>query len=85
MNARETACHTERNHQTRSPALVALKRWEEGIGVTSTTTWRWRRAGWIKTINIQGRVYVSEEAIAEFRRRAEAGDFSKVHKAPEKK
>ena len=67
-----------------SGGLVALNTWLTQVGVTAVTAWRWRRNGWLKTVNIQGRVYLSDEAIAEFKSRAEAGEFSKVHKAPEK-
>lgn len=46
------------------------------------TGWRWRKAGMIQTVNICGRQYVTAEAVAEFKRRAMAGEFAKVHKAP---
>lgn len=46
------------------------------------TGWRWRKSGMISTVNICGRQYVTAEAVAEFKRRAEAGEFAKVHKAP---
>jgi hypothetical protein len=62
--------------------LMALNTWLEKLGVTPITGWRWRKKGWIKTINICGRVYISLAAIAEFCRRAEAGEFEKEHKAP---
>ena len=65
--------------------LVALNTWLTQVGITPVTAWRWRRNGWLKTVNIQGRVYLSDEAISEFKRRAEAGDFAKTHKAPERK
>lgn len=67
-----------------SGGLVALNTWLTQVGVTPVTAWRWRRNGWLKTVNIQGRVYLSDEALAEFKRRAEAGDFAKVHKSPQK-
>lgn len=62
--------------------VVALNTWAQRIGVQPITTWRWRRNGWLKTINIAGRVYVSEDALAEFTRRAEAGEFAKKHVVP---
>jgi len=46
------------------------------------TAWRWRKKTWLHTINIAGRVYVTAESIAEFTRRAEAGEFAKEHKVP---
>ncbi len=41
------------------------------------TAWRFRRRGWLTTVNICGRVYVTEEACRDFVRRAEAGEFAK--------
>jgi hypothetical protein len=63
--------------------LVALDHWLSGIPVTSTTAWRWRKRGWINTVNICGRLYVSRHEIERFEKRASAGEFSKVHKTPQ--
>jgi hypothetical protein len=65
--------------------VVSLSKWLEQIGVTQCTAWRWRKKGWLKTINIAGRQYLTQEAIAEFQRRAVAGDFSQIHKTPARK
>ena len=62
--------------------LVSFEKWLEEIGKTPATGWRWRKQKWIETVNIAGRVYVHRAAIAEFERRAAAGEFSKVHKTP---
>jgi len=62
--------------------LRAFERWLEEIDKTPATGWRWRKRGWIKTINIAGRLYVSREEIAEFERRAAAGDFAQLHATP---
>lgn len=43
-----------------------------------------RRKGWLVTTNICGRLYLTAEAIAEFTRRAEAGEFAKIHVAPKR-
>jgi len=40
---------------------------------------------WVKTINIAGRQYLTQEAIDEFRRRASAREFSKAVKIPSRK
>ena len=66
------------------PKLMSFNKWLGEIGVTSTTGWRWRKKGIIKTINIYGRLYVSRETIAEFYKRAEAGEFS-TNSTPGKK
>jgi hypothetical protein len=78
------------NNNNNTPNLqneipIALSRWMEQVGVTTTTTWRWRRKGWLKTINICGRQYVTPAAMREFLERAERGDFAQVHKAPKRK
>lgn len=57
--------------------LISLNKFLENMGVTSTTGWRWRKKGMIPTVNIYGRLYVSEDTIAEFHRRATAGEFAK--------
>jgi hypothetical protein len=62
--------------------LTALNKWVEQVGIHPVTAWRFRRNGWLKTLNICGRVYITPEAIAEFTRRAEAGEFAQEHKAP---
>jgi hypothetical protein len=62
--------------------LLAFDRWLKDIDRTPATGWRWRKRGWIPTVNIAGRVYVSRQAIAEFERRAAAGEFAKKHVTP---
>ena len=46
-------------------------------GISDVTLWRWERRGWIKTINICGKKYADLESLAEFDRRAAAGEFAK--------
>jgi hypothetical protein len=72
------------NLQTGS-AVIALNRWLEQVGVTPITAWRWRKRGWLKTVNIAGRQYLTQAAIDEFQRRAVAGEFSKEHVVPVRK
>jgi hypothetical protein len=66
-------------------AVVRLQKWMEQIGVTACTIWRWRKKGWLKTVNIAGRQYLTQESIDEFHRRAVAGEFAKEHKTPKRK
>jgi hypothetical protein len=54
----------------------------ESLGVTPPTGWRWRKLGWINTLNIAGRVYISREEIERFQQRAAAGEFSRTHVTP---
>jgi predicted site-specific integrase-resolvase len=73
------------NTITDGPAVIALSRWVAQVGVTPLTAWRWRKRGWLKTVNIAGRQYLTQEAIDEFHRRAVAGEFAQVHKVPSRK
>jgi hypothetical protein len=66
-------------------AVTSLSKWLEQVGVTPCTAWRWRKKGWLKTINIAGRQYLTQEAIGEFQRRAAAGEFAQNHKTPSRK
>jgi predicted site-specific integrase-resolvase len=66
----------------RAGAVISLNRWLAGVGVTACTAWRWRKKGWLKTVNICGRQYLTQEAIDEFTRRAAAGEFAQVHTVP---
>lgn len=66
-------------------SVISLTKWLEQVGVTPITAWRWRKKGWLQTINIAGRQYLTQEAINEFQRRAAAGEFAQLHKAPSRK
>jgi len=70
------------NSEPATTAVISLSKWLAKIGVTPCTAWRWRKKGWLKTINIAGRQYVTQEAIDEFHRRATAGEFFQKHKVP---
>jgi hypothetical protein len=56
--------------------LTALNKWRREVGINHSTAWRWRQKGWLETVNICGRQYVTSEAIAKFKRRAAAGEFA---------
>ena len=66
-------------------AVICLAKWLEQIGVTPCTGWRWRKRGWLKTVNIAGRQYLTQAAIDEFNQRAIAGEFAQEHKVPKLK
>jgi hypothetical protein len=65
--------------------LRAWSKWLQSVGIDPVTGWRWRQRGWIIPTNIAGRLYVSAEAIAEFERRAGAGEFAKTLANPKMK
>ena len=49
---------------------LSLDRFLQESGLSPVTAWRYRRKGWLKTINICGRHYVTREAISDFNRKA---------------
>lgn len=55
---------------------VALDKWIADVGINPSTAWQWRKRGWLKTVNIAGRHYLTAAQRAEFVSRAEAGEFS---------
>ncbi len=61
---------------------LALDKYLHESGISPVTAWRYRRKGWLQTINICGRHYVTREAVANFNRRAQAGEFSKTLRNP---
>lgn len=70
------------NNRDPAPAVMSLPAWLAQVGVAPCTAWRWRKRGWLRTVNIAGRVYLTAEAIREFNERAERGDFAQRHTAP---
>jgi len=66
-------------------AIISLSHWLAQVGVTACTAWRWRKKGWLETVNIAGRQYLTRKAIEEFQRRASAGEFAQPHKDPSRK
>ena len=75
----------DKTHSHPGAAVISLSKWMENVGITPCTAWRWRKKGWLKTINIAGRQYLTQEAIDEFNRRAVYGEFAQVHKVPHSK
>ena len=55
---------------------ISLDAFIRESGMSASTCWRHRRKGWLKTITIAGRHYLTREAIAEFNTRAAAGEFA---------
>lgn len=69
------------NHATTlsidSEPPIALNKFIEQSGFSAVTVWRYRRAGWLNTLNICGRHYLTRSEIARFNARAAAGEFAK--------
>ena len=70
------------NQPPAAAELFAQDRFAEDMDVTRETLWRWRRDGLLRTINIRGRIYVTAEEAADFKRRALAGQFAKPARRP---
>lgn len=57
--------------------LVALDNYRRSVGRSKTTFWRYRRQGWLPTMNILGRLYVTREAIDKFEAAVADGQLAK--------
>ena len=66
---------TERHRMNIGPGLRRFDVWLRELGRTSTTGYRWRKRGWIKTVNIAGRCYITDTELQDFIRRSEQGEF----------
>ena len=55
---------------------ISLDAFMRQVPLSAASCWRYRRKGWLKTIVIAGRHYVTREAIAEFNERAARGEFA---------
>ena len=71
-----------RNALKQQPAIQSFQSFCRGASISDVTGWRMRKKGWIETINIAGRPYVTADAIDKFLARATAGEFSKAPTVP---
>lgn len=62
--------------------LIPIDQWLVSLGRSKASGWRYRKKDLIPTVNLMGRIFVSRVAIADFERRAAAGEFSKPYKTP---
>jgi len=66
--------------------LVSLAIFARQIGRTPVTIWRWQKKNWLDaSININGKPYLSREAIERWAARAVAGEFARAPHAPRRK
>jgi hypothetical protein len=71
---------------TEEPAIIeSLDQFLQRIGRTRTTGWRWRQRGWLRTVTIAGRPYITAAAVREFLARAESQEFAKTPRQTAKK
>ena len=83
MKSKEVADGKTREFDFLRPP-ISLSKFIKQMGITTITAWRWRRDGKLRTINICGRQYVRAEELAEFNRRAEAGEFERKPATPKR-
>ncbi len=57
--------------------------WLAKIGKSRPTGYRWRTKGMIKTVNIEGKLFVEDAEIVRFWKRAKSGEFAKSPVAPQ--
>lgn len=62
--------------------LIAFDCWLATLGRSTVTGWRWRKRGWITTLNIAGRHYIQREEIDRFTARVKSGEFAQVPTFP---
>jgi hypothetical protein len=57
---------------------VSFHSWLDELPRTRATGHRWRKEyPWLKVVNVFGKLYISRDMIAEFERRAMAGELAK--------
>jgi hypothetical protein len=71
--------------EAKAPPIRSLQSFIIGMGISPVTAWRFQKRGWIETINIAGRRYITSEAEQRFISRAAAGEFAQEHKTPMRK
>jgi hypothetical protein len=74
--------NTSTNTSLPTRGIKPMSRFCEENYITRATGWRWRRNGWINTINIYGRQYVTRDEEERFLRRAAQGEFHRDPHAP---
>jgi hypothetical protein len=65
-----------------SSTLHSFDDWIRSLGKTRVTGYRYRKRGLIRTVNIFGRHYITQDEIARFEERAIRGDFAQEAKTP---
>ena len=77
--------NTISNFNIENRPILSLHKFCELAGISDVTAWRWRNNGWLTTVNIAGRPYLTDKALSDFMRRAEAGEFAKEPRVPNRR
>ena len=64
---------------------ISIGRFLGVTGASPVTAWRWEKRGWLKTVRIAGRKYITAQALREFNRRLEAGEFAGKTQKPRRR
>ena len=75
----------ESNPVLDSEPPISLDKFIEQSGLSAVTVWRYRRAGWLNTLNICGRHYLTRAEIARFNVRAASGEFAREPARPKRR
>ena len=59
-------------------APIPYKPFIDQMGISGVTGWKWRRKGFLSTVNISGHLYITPQAAQEFLVRAQRGDFARA-------
>jgi predicted site-specific integrase-resolvase len=78
MKLHETQTKKLEDSSPQNSGLRASRAVTRDRGISDVTLWRWARRGWITLVNISGKNYVNLASLAEFDRRAAAGEFAKA-------
>lgn len=73
----ETTCKLDAPAASDAEPLLSLDKFTEQSGLSSVTVWRFRRKGFLQTVNICGRLYLLRSEILRFNARAAAGEFAR--------
>lgn len=68
--------------QRAGPEIEPLHTFLRRVPISRTTIWRWRKRGWLPTVQIAGQPYVRKADVDEFLARAGRGEFANVSAPP---
>lgn len=68
---------TQAPSQQSASNLVSLTAYGRAINRSKATMWRYRKRGWLKPVNLLGKLYLTKQSIEEFEAKVLRGDFAK--------